>query len=613
MQMRMAPNLGFNSFVEVAEHVLMAWSTVEESSGSMSWMDAFASELEAPSGFDEEAPVSRWAALEEDAQHVLRWSWRELGAETLAEALARWGEVDAPEDVAEAAKRLDQVLDVRTVNEPGWTQILDLPPAQLHILRQRIFPSGRRATLSELGHELGVTHERVRQMETSVQRTVEQRLRGDSGEGVRHLAARLARRIGHVTDRARLAHLVAEAVAATSEAPAVDQGVRQGMLLSLCGSLSEEGGLLWSAEGRGRLHAVKEALRGVPVGGAVDRTVLEGLLASLLVPEDLHDAVREELDLRWYGGTLMLWRGSLADKAVGVLAAHGEPMSMMELHEAVGFDHNPRSIAGQVQGDVRVMRRGKERYGLRDWGGEEYSGVLEELEQAIERAGGAADLAALVDQFVAEFGVSANSVRTYAADRRFVRNDDGSISLRTGAHPEVVYKRRPIEDTLGAFLLEGIWHLRIQVDEDVLRGSGRPIRRAVAMAAGLEPDLTIGAEYEEGTVTFSWSGTQPNLGSVRSLVSSHSCVEGDLLFLPLEGPEPRPSRVVRSNERLSEAGLRRLALEMGLPAVHHDEEDALSVATALGLPAGADWDDVADRLRDRGERDLVAHLPAAWL
>jgi len=133
------------------------------------------------------------------------------------------------------------------------------------------------------------------------------------------------------------------------------------------------------------------------------------------------------------------------------------------------------------------------------------------------------------------------------------------------------------------------------------------------MAAGLEPDLTIGVEYEEGTVTFSWSGTQPNLGSIRPLVSSRACVEGDLLFLPLEGPEPRPSRVVRSNERLPETGLQRVAVEMGLRASDLHEEDALPVAIALGLPAGADWRDVADRLQDRGERDLLAHLPSALL
>ena len=347
-------------------------------------------------------------------------------------------------------------------------------------------------------------------------------------------------------------------------------------------------------------------------GDVLETGIVARLLNDLRAPSEHEADILEYLALRRVAGKFVLWKGSLSDKAAGCLQAVGEPMSLMELHEAFGFDCNPRSLSNQIQGDPRMMRRGKDRYGLRDWGGEEYSGILDEIEQAIERGGGSVDLESLVDQFVTEFGVAPQSVRSYAADRRFVRTGSGRLELRTDEHPEVAYRGRPIETTRGVFLLGGIWHARFEVDSDALRGSGRAIGSSIARTAGLEPDLTLGFDYDGGNVTFSWSGKQPAIGSIRGIVALHSCVEGDLVFLPLDGAEPRATRAVRAAERNRESGVRRLAVEMGLDPDDVDQDEPLAIAAALGLPAGADWHDVADRLHDRGEELLESCLPAEW-
>ena len=617
--LRRIPNFGAKSFVEVLEVVFRAWGEAKLSGQDALSGNGAAQAAPADSGPVEfvTKPAFGSDEIRDDLQAILRSLWRDTGATTLGEALDGWQQSDPPEETAQARRRLlavdlETLLGIETTPEEAWCKVLTVPESWSSILRERILTSGKKSTLEKLGQELGVTRERVRQIEGVVRRTLRERLDDESGMVLRHLAARLARRLGAVIDEAAANQLVEEAVSASSVEPVEDRSLREELLRTLCGPYTSVGGLLWSPEGRTLLAAAERELARIGPGGVVEGEVLSRLLAGLNAQPEHDDAIQGHLGLRRVGAKFVLWKGSLSDKAAGCLEATGEPMSLLELHEAFGFDCNPRSLSNQIQNDPRLMRRGKERYGLRAWGGEEYSGILDEIEQAIERAGGSVDLEALVSEFVAEFGVAAHSVRSYAADRRFVRTGSGRLELRTDEHPEVACRGRPIEAARGAFLLGGIWHVRFEVDSDALRGSGRAIGSSIARSAGLEPDLTLGFDYDGGNVTFSWSGKQPAIGSIRGIVVLHSCVEGDLVFVPLDGAEPRPTRAVRAAERNREVGPRRLAVEMGLDPNDVGETDPLVIAVALGLAVGADWHDVADRLRERGETLLASYLPAEW-
>lgn len=219
-------------------------------------------------------------------------------------------------------------------------------------------------------------------------------------------------------------------------------------------------------------------------------------------------------------------------------------------------------------------------------------------------------LSSVVERFVEDFGVTAGSVLSYAADRRFVKHDDGTLAMRTAADPDVHYRHVPIEQTAGAYRIDSVWHACFEIEDDFARGSGRVIRRGIAQKAGLEPDLTFAVIFEGGTVTFTWGGNQPAIGSIRELISHHGCAIGDLLLLPLSGAEPRPTRVARLAERSGWTGVARVAAEMGLdPGEVGEDEQPLEVADAIGLPPGADWHDIADRLRDRKDTRIVAFLP----
>lgn len=479
------------------------------------------------------------------------------------------------------------------------------------VLAARVLVEGKPRTLAEVGDGAGVTRERIRQVEKVISEELARNLRSERLAPIRVLACEVADRLGDVGTSAEIDVAISDAVAETSVvADETVQRLRRSLLRLVIGKYVQQGELMVRQRLHDDLAKLLRRIRDAGQRSLIAASAIDSALVQLGVGTAYHAAIRESLGLRLLNGWYIDWRGSQPDKAVAVIAAHGRPLSMNEIHDGVGFHVNPRSLAMRVQEDERIRRLGKDRYGLAEWGGEEYSGILDELEQAIERNGGAIDLNRTVERFVELFGVSAGSVRSYAGDRRFI-TERGRLRFRTPDDPDVEYRRDPIELAPGTSLLDGTWHLRIEVDHDVLRGSGRIIRKAIAYEAGGEPDLTVGYDYGSGHVVFYWSGNQPSLGSVRSVVEALGCVEGDYLFLPLDGPEPRAARAVRRSRLHGRHGLDRLQAELGLEPV--DGPEAVSaVLRALGLPSGGDLADVADRLHQRGESSLVDLLPEAY-
>lgn len=606
------PNYGRKSFNETIEMMLLAWA--------QDCRDGPKPPAETASGTATSEPEeqSHSATLEQElsaAFELLAWLWRETGAETIGAALASWASTNPPTRMEALAEdllgtRLDEALRLTPPDEAAWQALLDLPDRELDILRGRLYPDARPLTLVQLSEQLDVTRERVRQIETRVRKHIASCIDGKGpAASLSHLAARTRREIGPMAEQESAIAIVDSMVRGSSDAPPA-HNLRRNILLALAGPYVDEAGVLMSKAAIERLDVVRSMIAELEPGASLPEGLFSVLVEELQIPPTVSTQIERRIGIRLVNGTHVVWRGSMVDKAVSVLAAYGQPMAMGDLHEAVGFEINPRSLANTLPADRRIMRRGKEHFGLRSWGGEEYSGITDELEQAIDGAGGRVDLEATVATFVREFGVSAGSVRSYATDRRFIRDRDGSLRFRTDDDPLPAPRGRPINETRGAFLLGGRWHLRLEVDHELLRGSGRMISTSIAMAAGLEPDLTLGFDYGGGSVTFSWSRGQPALGTLRSTALAHDCVEGDLLFLPLAGSEPRVCRTCRVAERNSVAtGTRRLALEIGLDPERVDVDDPAILGGVLGLPLGADWEAVGDRLRDRGEDELAALLP----
>ena len=618
------PNLGTKSFVEIVQMVLTAWVDHHAARDPTTAVSAFTQRVSVAlsddtPGADVQSPHPLHLVTDE-LQGVLLWAWAEAGATTVENALSALAMQRLPPDVAATrtsllAADLGALLGRHAPDEASWQRVLSLGEREHAIAAGRIFFTGPgRPTLDQLSSRFGVTRERIRQVESAVKEQLTDRLASEEGADIRHLAARLRAGVGAIADAEHLRNLASALVAESSDAiDSSEAAFRSAVLVATSGAYSQRSGLVLAPTAAEEVARVERALASHPAEITIEPSQLEEVLALTAGAPRLTDRVLDSLGVRSMDGRFVVWAGTQGDKAVAVLAARGDTMSMTEIHEAVGFHVNPRSLAGRVQSEPRIMRRGKDLYGLRAWGGEEYTGILDELEQAIERAGGSADLEQLVEMFVTQFGVTSMSVRSYAAGRRFVRTADGRVAMRGADDPEPAMRHHPVHAAPGAFLLGGMWHYRVEIDHDFLRGSGRPIRQAIALELGLEPDLTIGFAYDGVTVVFAWGASQPTIGSIRGLVRAHGCAEGDLVFLPLSGKEPRRARVARGVDLRREHGVRRLAVAIGLDADEADEaEHPLAVAEAFGLPPGADWIDITDRIRDRGDRGLLELVPERY-
>jgi transcriptional regulator with XRE-family HTH domain len=583
-------NAGRKTVKEIVRGTLKAWASLPPA------IDADPSAANSSLALPSSPPNKRY----EELRNIGSAMYRE-GAATIGDVvrLGASGEIDGELCQQLFSISLEELLGFSGDVDVAWNELLEFNEQERLIMAGRIFPTQPKRTLDELGRELGITRERVRQVERKIKTQIESRLAdGDVCAPVQHAAANVRRTAGTIaSDDA----LTAELTAHVSD-NAQDAELRRAVLREMAGPYRLN-------EGFWQVGNVLEEIRSALDEGRdepLSEEEIDDVLASVGVVAESRANVLALLPLHWFEERYIVWTGSLQDKACRLLKVHGAPMSRDELHAAMGAEHvNFRSMVNVIGADERIRRVGLDLYGLTAWGGEEYTGIADEIEQAIRRRGGRADLEDVVSELVEWFGVSAQSVRSYAASRRFSRDSDGALVVAPddAVRPEVA--RVPPELDRDLVVCGESWTVRVIVDSDVLRGSGRPTRTAIAQAAGVSPAGERKIELGNGAAVIGWRQPQPTIGSLRSLAETLSCDDGDLLFVPLRD---RSLAFSVSRYAVQEAtGLRRVALELG---VFFPDPDLSQVAAAIGLGSAASVADIRTRLRARRQDELVRYLPA---
>lgn len=483
-------------------------------------------------------------------------------------------------------------------------RLLDFTPRELLVVESRIYPGSSRRTLDDLGTELNVSRERIRQIEDQLKKKVASLLASDDLGVVKRAAERLKREVGACVRVEGAPEQVRWALGWT-DAPSPEHRLHARVLASLAGPFELREPWILRAPSSELESLTRDRILEMVEDGPIPVDEANAALAEVGVPASEHAQwLREMCRCREIDGLVVAWTGSLADKAVRILELRGEPLSPEELAHAIGPDTNLRSLTGQIQGDPRFLRRGLKLYGLSLWGGEEYTTIQDEIAQEIERQGGAASMQHLVETLCAQFGVAASSVRAYASDPPFVRSATGLVAV---ANAEVRVVWTPIEDTRGCFRVGTHWSLRVLVDGEILRGSGRSIPPGVLQHLGMRPQDRRYLSTPVGDLLVNY-GRQATIGSLRRAAQSLDCVEGDLLFVVLASDGAAEFRAVRRDRLDKLEGMERLAAEVGAAEA---EEPIAAVSYALGLPSDEyRLDAVRRRLRARKETDLLAFVPA---
>ncbi len=335
------------------------------------------------------------------------------------------------------------------------------------------------ATLEGVGHQIGVTRERVRQLQVKLEGQIEAAL----GEDLGVVAATLKERLDPIVPAAELERRIEGLV--PNRSPMVQRLFQRALIRAMGFSPKDEfyiddeaATVLREIRANARAHADD--------AGIVD---VETLIEAL--PNEgwrrFWPWLRERAGLHEIHGRVAL-RDSAKARVKAALLEIGRPATRREIAIECGFENSKR-VGAVLSFLPSVVRADKERWGLREWIDDEYTGIVGEIAQRIEEEGGATTTARLLIELPKKFGVSPASVRAFMGTPRFEIRD-GSIRLanpsavRLRHLDEVIHGRDEREAPYWTFLVEGRYFKGFSVP-------GVPPEFAKALGCGPDSGLEV--------------------------------------------------------------------------------------------------------------------------
>lgn len=467
------------------------------------------------------------------------------------------------------------------------------------ILVTRFF-ADRPVTLDELGQDLGLTRERVRQLEAKGRAEIANAL--DPGMVLGAVSAAVRELTGTVLP---LADLLALIPAIARPVDAVGQPAWR-VLDRLDDSFEIKDG--WCAV-PSVLSAQTETMTRVQEVAnrhGVARISDLGPLNPNQPEEPAAARMREWL--KYLGclvdGNYAFTRfQSIGDRAAAILSVAGSPMRAQEILDLFDVERSLVSLKNTMGSDDRFARVDRDKWALTEWGLESYSGIRAVIRDEIAREGGQIPMDTLIERITGKYTVSASSVITYASAPPFEARE-GLVRLAAGDRSV----RKGPERTRRMYRRSGCWLYRVAVTKEHLRGSGFPAPVAVAAVTGVQPGQTSELESALGPQAVNWTGSQPGFGSILRFLVDSDVETGSEIFLVIgDDGSFRIEPIDRGDADPLERALR-LA---GAATAAARQEPRAALAAAIGLPEDSPAASVIGGYRERGDADIADLLIAA--
>ncbi|WP_162824252.1 sigma factor-like helix-turn-helix DNA-binding protein [Peterkaempfera bronchialis] len=563
-------------------------------------MTGYQANRSAPQPQIEQVRLPRWTSTSmDDLSQIATW-YATIGLPSqplLGTPLAP----GVPDEVLKARQRLEAlraedilVTDERALDVAGLfdeaLRLLDHRAAQ--ILSARLFADNP-ITLDEIGKNLGVTRERVRQIEGKARGAV----------------------IGFLSDGGPL-ELVAETVRSLIRTiRPLDDLVT--LIPALGKTVDAVGQPAWRV--LDRLDDAYEIADGWCVAPTMTaaRTITQTFLQeradkygvvrldSLDLIETSQPERLPELTASWLthcgyiidGDFVFTQTQSVGDYGAAVLSVAGAPLSAQEIVDRFIVERSAGSLRNAMSQDDRFERVDRDRWALSEWGMDAYAGVRSLIREQVARGGGHVSLNDLIEHITGEYSVTASSVVAYASSPPF-ENRDGVVRL-AGADREI---RKSPERTRRLFRHEGAWAYRVRITKDHLRGSGFIAPMAIVSIVGLQFGQTRQLQSPLGSQAVSWTGTQPSFGTIRRfLMDSDIAADTDAFVIIRDDGSFafEPAREL-TGDALTDA----LSL-IGAPSTLGIAEVRDALTKAIGLPQGSPVTSVIGGYRERGDSDIA--------
>ena len=381
----------------------------------------------------------------------------------------------------------------------------------------------RARTLDNVGRELGITRERVRQIQVRLERKIEQRAR----RNLKLLSELLVKSLPPVTSNhsldSRISRLFGDDSTLAGRLALTQLKQALGYASVECYLLNDEAQQIVSKL-RMEGPRIKDDV------GLID----EEALASFLPNEQwkkFWGVLLECTGYRKLAGIPCL-RDSAKARVKAALLKIGRPATKEEISAECGFD--TLRVGGAISNIPSVVRADIHRWGLREWIDDEYEGITGEILQRIREGGGVASAASLMEELPQKFGVSPSSVRAYLGTAQFDVNED---EVREAKTPE--FNLLPLEEIISGRDKNGHPFWNFLVDDRYFDGyslSAVPYEVAAALGCQAGQSIRIPVRKPDGCrdLSVSWriaSSTKASIGYVSDPLIKLGASTGDTVSL----------------------------------------------------------------------------------
>lgn len=517
-----------------------------------------------------------------------------------------------PEAVREQVASLnDRITDILTGAEREIQHITD-QDERFPVILNRRFLDG--ATLAELGQQFGVSRERVRQLENALLAAL-----ADAGPNCEILRTGLFHRYAPLALISQL----------RNDMPGLFT-VPNGMsapLLNLVSLTGTAGAAVpqaqWSIDGEWFIaHGFEDKFTTAVEQLTDDFGIapLSELAATLGIPEEIvREWIAQRTMYKIFEGHLFTKVTSVSDRAVALLAHRGKPMHIDAI-AAVITDRNSRGIDGRLALDPRTKRCAPGTWALAQWELEEWTTIADYISRRIDDAVAQGQDGVLLDDVIAgatAFGVSENSVRTFAAGGEFVV-EDGYVRKRSDEEMEPI-DATP-EESRNLYLRDGQWCLLLTINRDHARGSGSAIPAGIAGMYGLGYGEEKLLPSRLGDQRIAVGRTNTSMSTISRFVNDMQLAEGERVWVhfgdtfditraPAENPDAEGLAALVNAFGLDEEFAAELSAEGNAAELNVDAVLA-AINRQLGLPADAPRRKTVSRLRHRRDDELADTIQA---
>ena len=548
-----------------------------------------------------------------DLRHIAAWASAIRGEASLRSVLTLRTQ-ELPKSVAISVNR---ILDADASHLAGPDLALldvkaaisrlfqDMDDRDQIILREGVFPLEPR-TLTSIAGDLNVTRERVRQLRNRTLQRVETFLGSPEGRPVRWKAQSLRHILGAAAPENH--PLVVQQMTSVKRQVGSFVGSERipvdSLLLHLAGPYNLD-----------REWFVRRDRSDIVDGIEADLRRVSGVLGVVSFKrgrEIIEKCIRLAFADRWVGQRTSFeiragvgyvdCHGGFAARAERALRRLGTPSTVEEILAEVGEHQLPVSARQIILGAPTIHRVTLEKFALVEWGGREYTNISDLIAHEIKRRGGEATLTDVAITLGIQFGIRESSVKSIVGTPRFVVHR-GRLRLRRDSDAAPDYGA--VADTANCYRHRDAWVIRVPVDQDVLRGSGRgcPTAFAQHIGVGVGDELTVDIDGCDVKVSWHYRSAHPSFGTLRAVAGQLRAARGDWLFLDLTPESPR-AWIVREAAMASSSGMRKALHLMGYTS-SVAQQGLAALTRALDLPPSATLSEVVTVLKRRGEDDLA--------